>query len=129
MIFRLVTTLFAIARTVLKTRGDLALENLALRQQIAILKRINPRRRLTDRDRLFWVWMSKVWDNWAEVLLLVRPETVIRWHRNGFKLYWKRRSKRRRAGRPKTDREVQALIVRRAQRTRSGVPLAYTVSC
>ncbi len=129
MIFRLVTTLFAIARTVLKTRGDLASENLALRQQIAILKRINPRRRLTDRDRLFWVWMSKVWDDWAEVLLLVRPETVIRWHRNGFKLYWKRRSKRRRAGRPKTDREVQALIVRIPQRTRSGVPLAYTVSC
>ncbi len=115
MIFRLLTTLFAIAKTVLKTRGDLAFENLALRQQIAILKRINPRRRLTDRDRLFWVWMSKVWDDWAEVLLLVRPETVIRWQRKGFKLYWKRRSQRRGAGRPKTDREVQALIVRMAQ--------------
>lgn len=92
MIFRLLTTLFAIAGTVLKTRGNLAFENLALRQQIAILKRKSPRRRLTDRDRLFWVWMSKVWDDWAEVLLLVRPETVIRWHRKGFKLHWRRRS-------------------------------------
>ncbi len=59
--------------------------------------------------------MSKVWDDWADVLLLVRPETVIRWQRKGFKLYWKRRSQRRGAGRPKTGRDVQALIVRMAQ--------------
>lgn len=59
--------------------------------------------------------MSKIWDDWAEVLLLVRPETVIRWQRKGFKPYWKRRSKRRGAGGPKTGCEVQALIVRLAQ--------------
>ena len=62
--------------------------------------------------------MSKVWDDWTEVLLLVQPETVIRWQRKGFKLYWKRRSQRRGAGRPKTDHEVQALIVRMAQANR-----------
>jgi len=56
---------------------DLALENLALRQQLAIFKRRHPRPRLQPTDRLFWVWLSKIWAGWREALITVKPETVI----------------------------------------------------
>jgi hypothetical protein len=58
---------------------DLALENLALRQQPAIFKRRHPRPSLRPTDRLFWVWLSKIWTGWREALIIVKPETVIAW--------------------------------------------------
>jgi putative transposase len=109
---KLLESLFATAGSALKSRRDLAMENLALRQQLAILKRERRRPRLTDRDRLFWVWLSKIWTDWAEALLIVKPETVIRWHRKGFKWYWTQKSKRRGPGRPTIDPDVRALILR-----------------
>jgi hypothetical protein len=66
----------------------LALENLALRQWLAILARTHPHRRLRKTDRLFWVWLSRMWKSWQESLIIVKPDTVIRWHRKGFALYW-----------------------------------------
>ena len=64
---------------------DLALENLALRQQLAVFKRRHPRPKLQPADRLFWVWLSKVWVGWRDTLIIVKPETVIAWHRQAFR--------------------------------------------
>src|SRR5437870_8764339 len=64
-----------------RRRRELALENLALRQQLAVWKARQPRPRLTEMDRLFWVVLSKLWKNWRGSLRVVRPETVVRWHR------------------------------------------------
>jgi len=66
----------------------LALENLALRQQVAVWKVHQPRPHLAPTDRIFWVVLSTLWTNWRAFLQVVRPETVVRWHREGFKRYW-----------------------------------------
>jgi transposase InsO family protein len=99
---------------VLKTRRSLMLENLALRHQLAVLQRSSPRPRLRPADRLFWVLLSRTWRGWADILSLVKPETVIRWHRTGFKLFWKWKSRRNGRGRPPVSHEVRALIRRMA---------------
>ncbi|HYB72867.1 MAG TPA: hypothetical protein VED18_05800, partial [Candidatus Sulfotelmatobacter sp.] len=70
-------------RGLLTERGRLALENLALRQQLAVLKHANRRPKLRPRDRIFWVWLSRLWREWRSALIVVRPDTVIRWHREG----------------------------------------------
>ena len=72
---------------------DLVLENLALRQQVAAMKRYIKRPQLRSRDRFFWVLLSRFWSNWREALIIVKPETVIRWHRKGFKLFWRSKSR------------------------------------
>jgi putative transposase len=94
----------------LKNRAELALENLALRQQLAILNRKRPHLRLRQKDRLFWVCLSAIWQKWRESLLVVKPETVVRWHRKGFALYWKYLSKRNGAGRPGTGKDIRDLV-------------------
>ena len=91
-----------------RIQRELAIENLALRQQLAILKSRNPRPNLSSGDRLFWVVVSHLWSNWYAALHIVQPATVIRWHRMGFKLYWKRKS--RSLGRPGIDLEVKQLV-------------------
>jgi hypothetical protein len=76
-------------RSLLAERGEMALENLALRQQLAVLRRSARRPRLRRRDRLFWVWLARLWRRWADALVLVQPATVLRWHRQGFRLWWR----------------------------------------
>src|SRR5664280_1634611 len=71
-----------------RTRRSLTLENLALRQQLAVFKRQQPRPRLGAIDKLFWVVARRFWAHWKKALLIVLPDTVVRWHRFGFKLYW-----------------------------------------
>src|SRR5271169_3180582 len=73
---------------ILRTHRGLVLENLALRQQLAVLKRKHPRPRLGPLDKLFWVLARRFWPRWEELLVLVQPETVARWHGAGFKAYW-----------------------------------------
>src|SRR6266849_6781733 len=73
---------------VFRDRRSLMLENLALRQQLVVLKRKHPRPKLGPLDKLFWVLARRCWSQWKEALLIVLPETVVRWHRAGFKLYW-----------------------------------------
>ena len=73
-------------RSTVRTHRELALENLALRQQLAVWKARQPRPRLTAMDRIFWVLLSKLWTSWRRSLRVVRPETVVGWHRQGFKL-------------------------------------------
>jgi putative transposase len=95
--------------TLFRSRVDVALEVLALRQQVAVLKRQRPRPPLTSLDRLFCTTLWRVWPRWSDVLVLVKPKTVIGWHRAGFRLYWRWRS-RPRGGRPKIEAEIRHLI-------------------
>jgi hypothetical protein len=97
----------------LRSRSDIALEVLALRQQVAVLKRKRPRPPLNSSDRLFWTARRRFWSRWADVLVIVKPETVVGWHRAGFRLYWRWRS-RPHGGRPKITDEVRGLIRRLA---------------
>jgi hypothetical protein len=92
--------LFGTLRSTVRTHRELALENLALRQQLAVWKARQPRPRLTQTDRIFWVLLSRRWRSWRHSLQVVRPETVVGWHRQGFKRYWAWKS-RRRWGRPR----------------------------
>jgi putative transposase len=86
------------------------LENLALRHQLVVLQRAAPRPRLRRSDRLYWVLLSRLWSGWADALSLVKPETVIRWHRTGFKIFWTWKSRWTGPGRPAVAPEVRALI-------------------
>ena len=90
----------------------LAVENRALRQQLAVCKQSVKRPKLHPRDRAFWVWLSRLWPNWRSVLAIVQPETVIRWHRQGCKLYWRWKSRAGQVGRPRIDPEIRELIRR-----------------
>jgi putative transposase len=98
-------------RSIVRTRRELALENLALRQQLAVWKARQPRPRLTAIDRLFWILLSKLWKSWRSSLQVVRPATVVRWHRQGFRRYWAWKS-RRLSGRPAMGTEIRDLIRR-----------------
>ncbi len=96
-----------------RARRSLLLENLALRQQLAVLKRRHPRPRLDLLDKLFWVAVRRLWSGWQQSLIVVTPETVVRWHGAGFRLYWTLISKvRKPVGRQSTSKEVQELIFR-----------------
>src|SRR6266851_5687108 len=75
-------------RESLRTRTDRALENLALRQQLVLLRRRSKRPQFGRLERLFWVWLSDQWAEWRDALHVVRPQTVIRWHRQGFRAFW-----------------------------------------
>jgi putative transposase len=99
-------------RAMLVPKAWLAIENLALRQQVAVFKQSVKRPNLRPRDRVFWVWPSRLWPNWRSALAIVQPETVIKWHRMGFKLYWKWKSRAGKPGRPRIEREIRELIRR-----------------
>ncbi len=104
-ILRVILQLF---RALFRDRSQLALENLALRQQLAILRHKAPRPRLRRADRVFWVSLARIWEDWRSALILVRPETVLRWHRKGFRYFWKWKSR----GRPCVSPEVIRMIRR-----------------
>ena len=95
-------------RSSIRNQRELALENLALRQQLATLKFRGPRPNLTDSDRMFWVVLSRFWSKWTSVVHIVQPATVIRWHRQGFRYYWCWKSRPR--GRPRIDSETRQLV-------------------
>src|SRR2546430_1821110 len=108
---RMLGILLGTLRSTVHTHRELALENLALRQQLAVWKVRQPRPRLTAMDRIFWVVLSRFWKSWRNSLQLVRPETVVGWHRQGFRRYWAWKSRRRR-GRPAIRAELRDLIRR-----------------
>jgi len=93
----------------------IALENLALRHQLGVLQRSVRRPRLARWDRILWVWLSRLWTGWRSSLIIVRPATVIAWHRQGFQLYWRWRSTTNRVGRPQIDPAIRQLIHRMAR--------------
>jgi hypothetical protein len=99
------------AASAFRSRQNLVLENLALRQQLLALHAQRPRRRLTALQKLFWVTLRNVWGRWKDPLILATPRTVVCWHRAGFRLYWKWLSRAKtRVGRKPVSKEIRALI-------------------
>ena len=110
------TLAIAILRSVIalfRSRHDQAIVELALRQQLAVYAHRHPRPHLLPLDRAFWVALSRLWSRWRSALVIVQPETVIRWHREGFRRYWRSIS-RPGPGRPPISAETKQLILRMA---------------
>ena len=97
----------------IKITLNLAAENIALRQQLAVMQRTNKRPKIRMADRIFWIVLSRIWTGWRNSLVIVKPDTVICWHRKGFKHYWKLKSKG--PGRPRIAQEIRDLIRKMAK--------------
>jgi hypothetical protein len=95
-----------------KSRATLQVENLALRHQLGVLRRSVKRPKLTSADRLLWAWLSESWSDWRPALVIVKPETVIGWHREAVKLFWTWKTRRGQPGRPPVPKDVRELIRR-----------------
>ncbi len=108
----IIKTIYFLIRAFLVSRLSLTAENLALRQQVAIYHQSVKRLKLRPRDRLFWVLLSRLWSNWQSALAIVQPETVIKWHRQAFKLYWRWKSRAGKSGRPRIQPQIRDLIRR-----------------
>jgi putative transposase len=107
----LLRLVWAVVRALFTKRTDLVAENLALRQQLIVFRRNAKRPRLRRQDRIFWLWLARYWEGWRESLIVVKPATVVRWHRQGFNYYWAWKS-RHKGARPAIDPEVRDLIRR-----------------
>jgi putative transposase len=99
-------------RGLIVSRAKLFLELLVLRQQLVVLRRTVGRPQIQNRDRWFWIVVSRIWNDWQQALIIVKPETVIKWHRQCFKMYWRWKSRSSQVGRPKLDKEIRDLIRR-----------------
>src|SRR5260370_29305499 len=102
--------LLTAASAAFKSRATLHLENLALRHQLTVLRRSVKRPKLTSADRLLWAWLCEVWIDWRSSLVIVKPETVIGWHRKGFRLFWTWKVRHGQPGRPAVSKEIRQLI-------------------
>ena len=105
----LLSLLLTALRSTVRRRNDVVLENLLLRHQLAVLTRTGRRPKLHARDRLLCACVRRCWPSWRRHLLFVQPETVIRWHRQGWRLFWRWKS-RSQVGRPRLSPEVRELI-------------------
>lgn len=107
----LLLVLLTALSTLFKTSTTLRVENVALRRQLGVLHRSSPKRlQLTASDRLFWVWLTRVWSDWRSALMIVKPETVVAWHCKGFRVFWRWKIRHGKPGRPTVSREVRDLI-------------------
>jgi transposase InsO family protein len=106
----LISGIFTFVGAFFYSRYHLGLEILALRQQLGVLKRKHPRPRLRKVDRLFWIFLRRIWPAWINALIIVKPETVVSWHRAGFRLFWRLRSRTKQDGRPKIDKKLRDII-------------------
>ena len=94
-----------------RARAALQLENLTLRHQIGVLQRsVKKRSKLTAADRVLWAWLCGIWSDWRSALVIVKPETVIAWHRKGFRLFWTWKIRQGQVGRSAVPREARDLI-------------------
>jgi len=109
----LIRHLLRALRSGLRSRRELVLENLALRQQLAVLRRGVRQPRLRNSDRRFWIGLSRWWGSWRELLALVKPDTFVKWHRRGCRAYWGRKCGPG-PGRPRIDHDLRDLIRRMA---------------
>jgi putative transposase len=110
MVLSALHLLAAAASSALKSRATLQLENLALRHQLGVLRRSVKRPKLTSADRLLWTWLCETWSDWRSSLIIVKPETVIAWHRKGFRLFWTWKVRHGQLGRPTVPKDVRELI-------------------
>jgi transposase InsO family protein len=104
--------LVAATSAAFKSRTALHLENLALRQQLGVLRRSVKRPKLTSADRLLWTWLYAVWSDWRSALVIVKPETVVAWQRKGFRLFWTWKVRHGQPGRPAAPKDIRELIRR-----------------
>ena len=119
----LITAVLTWLRSFVRSRYDLGLEIVALRHQLVVLKRRTKRARLQRFDRLFWILLRHFWPHWAKSLLIVQPETAVGWHRHGFRLYWRFRSRSKTVGRPTSSGDIRTLIQTMAhENSTSGAP-------
>jgi hypothetical protein len=109
-----IAVILAWLRRVAASQADLLIENLAFRQQLAILTAKRPRPRMRTPDRVLWLTLRRFWPRWKEALVVIRPDTVVRWHRAGFRKFWTWKSRRRLIGRPSTKAEIRRLVRRMA---------------
>jgi putative transposase len=109
-VLQLILVLVRAVALACRGQHELVLENLALRQQLHALKRTGKRAHLEGRDRLFWMVLAQTWRNWRAALVLVQPDTVVRWHREWLRRRWTQRSARSRAGRPRTNVAIRTLV-------------------
>ena len=100
---RALRILVSTIRAATRSRSDLLLEIAALRQQLDVYRRQVSRPKLTRRDRVFWIWLRRHWSGWKNALVIVKPDTVLKWHRNGYRAYWRWKSKGQ-PGRPRIPR-------------------------
>jgi hypothetical protein len=110
-LLKLLTVFLRCIPALFRSRSKQAMVELALRQQLATFAQKGRRPRITPVDRTFWVFLSRIWSGWRDALVIVQPDTIARWHRKGFRLYWRSISKRG-PGRPPIPVEVQSLIRR-----------------
>jgi hypothetical protein len=108
--FAILVSLVRTLRSAFRFHTDLALENLALRQQLSALDRCTPQVRLRRADRAFWIGLSQIWARWSDALIIVKPDTVVRWHRAGFRLFWRWKSRARTPAKNEVSPEVKRLI-------------------
>ena len=106
----MIYTILSAILAVFQTRQSLVLENLALRHQLQVLHRAKKRPPLKNRDRFLWVLLSRLWAGWRTQLVIVKSDTVVRWHRKGFRAYWRWKSRTKKRGRPKLTVEQRKLI-------------------
>ena len=109
IMLQLMQMMLALVQVLFAKKAALAMENLALRQQLAVYKRKQPRPRLTDLDRAFWAVLKDRFAAWADALIIVKPDTVVRWQKKRFRKHWTRKSK---PGRPSIPRQHIAFIKR-----------------
>jgi hypothetical protein len=122
---RLLVALLPTLLSAMRSRRHLVIENLALRQQLATLA-VRRHPDIRPSDRVFWVLLCRYWNRWAQALAIVEPDTVVRWHRAGFRTYWNWLSRRgKRSGRPPLPREVRALIRRMGSENPWGAPRVH----
>jgi hypothetical protein len=123
LMFRIIAIVVRTLASSLRSRSELVLENMVLRQQLAAFKARGKTPRIGPADRAFWVLLRRLWARWAHTLVIVKPDTVVRWHRAGFRLYWRWISRRRgRAGRRPVSTEIRELIRRMASENSWGAP-------
>jgi len=127
ILIKVLTIFLKIIQTQFKSKKDIILENISLRQQLSIyqIKKISPK--LTNGDGLFWVALKQVWERWQDHRTIVKPETIIHWHRNRFKKHWnKLLNKNKKPGRKRIKREIRDLIYRMAVENNWGAPRIYS---
>jgi putative transposase len=113
-----------------RNRAAMQAEIIALRHQLIVLQRTQKTKRLIlgRSDRCLWVWLSRLWSRWRSALIIVKHETVIGWHRQGFQWFWTRKIRHGRSGRPLVSKETRDLIRTISRDTRSGERLEFTAN-
>ncbi len=126
VLIRLFFVLVKCIQTICKSKEELIIENLALRQQVTAYHAKKTKPTISNLDRIFWISLRQTYDKWKDSLIIVKPETVISWQRRRFKRHWTRISKIKKPGRKRVNKEIRELIYRMAEENSWGAPRIYS---